>query len=91
MSMYNLLEYSSNCCMTSGGWWNYYKEEVDDVDDNAAEGKSFKYKKNASTTSTTWISRTGRPTSTTTSFIIKRRIQYSTYMFLEINQFLEIF
>ena len=30
--------------MTSGGLWNYYKDKIDDVDDNASDGKSFKYK-----------------------------------------------
>ena len=30
--------------MTSGSLWNYYRDEVDDVDDNALDGKSFKYK-----------------------------------------------
>ena len=28
--MYNLLEYSDNCCMTSGTLWNYYRDEVND-------------------------------------------------------------
>ena len=44
MPMYNLLEYSENYLMTSGSLWNYYREEIDDVDDNASDGKSFKYK-----------------------------------------------
>ena len=30
--------------MTSGSLWNYYRDEIDDVDDKAADGKSFKYK-----------------------------------------------
>ena len=30
--------------MTSGGLWNYYKDKIDDVDDNASDGKSFKHK-----------------------------------------------
>ena len=30
--------------MTSGSLWNYYRDKVDDVDDNASDGKSFKYK-----------------------------------------------
>ena len=42
--MYNLLEYSQNYSMTSGSFWNYYKDEIDDVNDNASDGKSFKYK-----------------------------------------------
>ena len=31
--------------MTSGSLWNYYRDEIDDVDGNASDGKSFKYKK----------------------------------------------
>ena len=30
--------------MRSESLWNYYREEIDDVDDNASDGKSFKYK-----------------------------------------------
>ena len=30
--------------MTSGRLWNYYRDETDDVDDNASDGKSFEYK-----------------------------------------------
>ena len=44
MQTYNLLEYSQNYSMTSGTLWNYYRDEIDDVDDNASDGKSFKYK-----------------------------------------------
>ena len=44
MTMYNLFEYSQNYSMTSGSLWNYYREEVDDVYDNAPDGKPFKYK-----------------------------------------------
>ena len=44
MPMYNLLEYSENYLMTSGSLWNYYRDKIDDVDDNASDGKSFKYK-----------------------------------------------
>ena len=44
MPMYNLLEYSQNFSMTSENVWNYYRDETDDVDDNASDGKSFKYK-----------------------------------------------
>ena len=43
--MYNLLEYSQNYSMTSGRLWNYYRDKIDDVDDNASDGKSFKYKR----------------------------------------------
>ena len=44
MLMYNLLEYSQNYSMTLGSLWNYYREEIDDVDDNTSDGKSFNYK-----------------------------------------------
>ena len=44
MSMYNLLEYSQNYSMTSGSIWNSYRNEIDDVDDNTSDGKSFEYK-----------------------------------------------
>ena len=30
--------------MTSGSLWNYLREEIVDVDNNASDGKSFKYK-----------------------------------------------
>ena len=26
--MYNLLEYSQNCFMTSGSLWNYYRDQL---------------------------------------------------------------
>ena len=44
MPMYNLLEYSDNYYMTSGSLWNYYRDEIDDAEDDASNGKSFKYK-----------------------------------------------
>ena len=44
MAMYILLEYSDNYFMTSGSLWNYYRDKTDDVDDDAWEDKSFKYK-----------------------------------------------
>ena len=44
MPMYSLLEYSQNYSMTSGSLWNYYRVEIDYVDDNASDGKSFEYK-----------------------------------------------
>ena len=44
MQMYNLLEYSQNCFMSSRCLWNYYREKINDVDDNVSDGKSFKYK-----------------------------------------------
>ena len=30
--------------MTSRSLWNYYRDEIDDVDNNASDGKSFEYK-----------------------------------------------
>ena len=44
MPMYNLLEYSQNYSITSESLWNYNRDEIDDVDDNTSERKSFKYK-----------------------------------------------
>ena len=44
MPMYNLLEYSQNYFMTSASLWNYYRDKIDNVGDNALDGKSFKYK-----------------------------------------------
>ena len=44
MSMYDLLEYSQNYSMISGRLWNYYRDKINDVDDNASDDKSFKYK-----------------------------------------------
>ena len=54
--MYNLLEYSDNCYMTSGSLWNYYRDEVNDVvnksnapnnkinNNKTITSKSFEYK-----------------------------------------------
>ena len=39
MSMDSLLEYSQNHSMTLASLWNYYRDEIDDVDDNASDGK----------------------------------------------------
>ena len=44
MPMYNLLEYNQNYSITSGSLWNYYEDQIDDVDDNASDGKLFIYK-----------------------------------------------
>ena len=44
MPMYNLLEYSQNYSITSGSLWNCDRDEIDDVDDNASDGKLFDYK-----------------------------------------------
>ena len=30
--------------MTSGRLWHYYWDEIDDADDNAPDGNSFRYK-----------------------------------------------
>ena len=30
--------------MTLGSLWNYYRDKIDDVYDNAPDGKSFAYK-----------------------------------------------
>ena len=45
MAMYHLLEYSQNYSMTSESLWNYYRDEIDCVDDNASDNKSYKHKK----------------------------------------------
>ena len=34
-----MLEYIQNYSMTSGSLWNYYRGKIDDVDDNASDGK----------------------------------------------------
>ena len=45
MSMHNLLEYGQNYSVISGSLWNYYhRDEIDNANDNASDGKSFKYK-----------------------------------------------
>ena len=72
MLMYNLLEYSQNYSMTSGSLWNYYRDEINNIKDNASDGKSFKYKtkivgKTTKKSSLTWQSRRFRPTTTTSS------------------------
>ena len=42
--IYILLEYRQNYSMISESLWNCYREEIDDVDNNASDDKSFKYK-----------------------------------------------
>ena len=42
MSMHNLLEYSQNYSLTSGSLWNFYRDEIDNINDNASDGKSLK-------------------------------------------------
>ena len=39
MPMYNVLEYSQNYSITSGSLWNYYRDKINDVNDNASDGK----------------------------------------------------
>ena len=87
--MYNLFEYNQNYSMESGSLWNCYSDKIDDVNDNATDGKSFKYKTNfvrkistkrrTTTTVTTksiWNSATTITTTNSTSF--KCWIHYST-------------
>ena len=44
ISMHNLLEYSHSYSITSGSLWNCYREEIDSVDDDVLDDKSFEYK-----------------------------------------------
>ena len=44
MLIYNLSEYSQNYSMTSGSLWTYDRDEIDNVNDGASDGKSFEYK-----------------------------------------------
>ena len=46
MPMYKLFEYSRNYSVASGILQNYYIDDIDDVDDNASDGKSFNQGKN---------------------------------------------
>ena len=40
MPMFNLLEYTDNCSMTSGSLWNYYRDEInDDANENAINNR----------------------------------------------------
>ena len=39
----NLLDYSQNYSLTSGSLLTYYREKIDNINDNASDGKSFKY------------------------------------------------
>ena len=43
MPMHKLLAYSYNYFITSESLWNYYKDEVNNLNHNASDGKSFKY------------------------------------------------
>ena len=42
--MYNLLEERQSYSMTSGSLWKYFTGEIEEVDDNASDGKLFKHK-----------------------------------------------
>ena len=44
MPIHNPLEYSDNYSRTPRSLWNQYRDEIEDVDDNAPQGKSFEYK-----------------------------------------------
>ena len=44
MSIHNLLEYSQIYSLTLQSLQNYYRNEIDCINDNASDGKSFKYK-----------------------------------------------
>ena len=44
MLMYNLLEHSDNYFMISGGLRSYYSNEIDGIDANASQSKSYKFK-----------------------------------------------
>ena len=44
MPMHYLLEYSDNYSMALGSFLNYYRDEIDDVDDKASQGKSLECK-----------------------------------------------
>ena len=87
MPMYNLLEYSQNYSMTSGILWNFYRDEMDDVDNNASDGKSLNNRKNRGMTCTNSTNRfrsrrksttTARSTTNTT---FKHRSHCSTQIF----------
>ena len=64
--MYNLLEYSGNYSRTSGSSWNYNRDKIYSVDDNASEGKSFKFKYKAKIVRRTyaWPPQFGKPWNT---------------------------
>ena len=42
--MLNLLKYSQRYFATSGSFWNFYTDEIDDVNNNASNCKSFNIK-----------------------------------------------
>lgn len=43
--MYNLLDYGHDCTMTLGSLCNYSSDEIDSVDEDVLDYKSFKHKK----------------------------------------------
>ena len=47
--MYNLLEYSNDCSMTSGNLWNYYRDEVKDSADENNDANNFRINNNKTT------------------------------------------
>ena len=40
--------------MTSRSLWKYYRDELDNINDNASDGKSFKYKTKIVGKTPTW-------------------------------------
>ena len=44
MALYNLSEYSQNYSMTYGNLQSYYRDEIEIINNNALNGKLFKYK-----------------------------------------------
>ena len=72
--------------MTSGSLWNCYRDEIDDVDDNASDSKSFEYKTKIVVktpkkpiTSRKWMRR--KPTTTTSSANFKYWSHCSTQIY----------
>ena len=51
MPMYNLLEYSDNCSMTSESLWNYYRDEVNDDANENGDAGNYRINNNMATTS----------------------------------------
>ena len=56
-----MLEYSQSHFMTSGTLWNYYRDEIDDVDNNALDSKTFKYKTKTAGKILEWPPQPGNP------------------------------
>ena len=73
MPMYNLLECSQNHSMTSGSLWNYYRDEIDNVDNYASDGKSFKYKRK---TVGKTPERPSKPSETTLNYEVTISLKY---------------